>query len=706
MRAIQENRVKICHMLTLDKRSFALILILAGVLLASCQPPPTPQPDPATRTVTLPVTQKPAQANKSTLTPSVTLVPTDTPDEIDQNCCADYRIGLLGAPTTFNYWRYLEEDHSRWTGYVIGDEAPSLYDYPDLRSARRLDFVPALAADLPPAAERQDDLWVIPVKILDTAAWSDGDPITAHDIVFTIQTVLDFQLGGRWADYYPRDSLAAVEAKNDHTVIFYFNEQPGLSQWQFAVAMGPILPRHYWEAHVDQARTFIEGLDPPAVCSGELTVEQVSACQAYASARQALYKIEPVSPPSGGAYTTAGNTSNSTIRRQANPNYYLAGVKISEYADGTWVRTFPDGTSQQFYGQAEGDPILSYRRGPYSQAIKFTIYDSRVAAYDALSKGRIDYVLNPYHLTDDWLRQTAQSDEIDHYVSPKNGLAYLAFNLRRPPLDQLEFRQAVEILIDREKIAKKDLEGMVFPAYSIVPAANSFWWNPSLDPAQEGLSPQERLDQAVQILKDAGWSWKSEPSWDAASRQISPGDELRLPDGNPMPETKLIYPDPDEDLMMAAFGQEIADLLIALGVPLAAESLERDAIIHRALIAGGSFDLYVLDWRFPLYPAYLCELFYSENDTLLTGGYNSAGYSNPAFDALCDLFWVETDFQLAQEQAHQMQSLLAEDRPYIPLYHPQVFDIIGENVTLPYLPDLNGIAGAGGFQIDARVLIK
>lgn len=699
------KRVKICPMLTLSRRS-PVIIIFIGIFLTACQSTATSQPDSATITATAPATQKPTQANKSTLTPSVTLVPTDTPDEVDQNCCADYHIGLLGAPTTFNYWRYLGEDNSRWTGYVIGDEAPSLYDYPDLRSAQRLDFVPALAVDLPPKAEVRDEFWVIPVKMLDTATWSDDEPITAHDIVFTIQAVFDLQLGGRWADYYPKDSLATVKAKNDHTVEFYFNAEPGLSQWQFAVAMGPILPQHYWEEHVDEARTQIQDVEPPATCAGQLDLPQVSACQAYASARQILYEIEPLSPPSGGGYTTAGNTSGSTIRRQVNPNFYLAGVKISEYADGTWVRIFPDGTSLQLYGQAENDPILSYRRGPYSKAIKFTIYNSRIVAYDALSKGRVDYVLNPYNLTDDWLRQSAQEDEHDHYNSPQNGLAYLTFNMRRQPFDRPEFRQAVEILIDREQIAQKDLEGLVFPAYSIVPAANSFWRNPSLGPAQEGLSPRDRLDLAVQILKDAGWSWKSEPAWDAASRQIIPGDELRLPGGSPMPETNFIYPAPDEDLMMAAFGQEIADRLIALGVPLVPESLERAAIINRALVAGGSFDLYILDWRLPLYPGYLCELFYSENDTLLTGGYNSTGYNNPAFDELCDLFGVEIDPQLAQAQAYQMQSLLAEDLPYIPLFYPQVFDIIHSDVIFPYLPGLGGIVDASGFQIDARVLIK
>ncbi len=116
--------------------------------------------------------------------------------------------------------------------------------------------------------------------------------------------------------------------------------------------------------------------------------------------------------------------------------------------------------------------------------------------------------------------------------------------------------------------------------------------------------------------------------------------------------------------------------------------------------------MYILDWRFPLYPGYLCELFHSENDTLLTGGYNTTGYNTLAFDSRCDRFLKETDPQLAREQAHQLQGLLADDLPYIPLFHPQVVDMTRENLILPYLPDLDGIAGTGGLQTDARVLLK
>lgn len=690
-----------------SKISLILISVL-GLALAACQTAtPTLGPGSVTYTpATSPTATEPQSLpSKSTPTPGITRVPTDTPDAFDQKCCADYQIGLLGRPTTLNYWRYLGEDPSIWTGFVIADEAPTLFEYPALPSPDRPDFVPALAADLPGPAEQRDDFWVITVHLIESAAWSDGTPLSARDIAFTIQTVFDLQLGGRWTDFYSPDRLARAEAVDDHTIEFYFTQEPGLDQWQYAAAMGPILPRHYWKDYVDAALTLVEDVSIPESCLGNLALAQLSACQAYASARQALYEIEPSAAPSGGGYSTVASTSN-TIRRITNLNYYAADHKISLYADGTWMRTFPDGIQQQFYGKAEGDPILSYHRGPFSPSIQFTLYDTRIVAYNALSKGRVDILINPYSLTDDWLLQTAQTDEIKQYVSPQNGLAYLAFNLRRQPFDRLEFRQALEVLIDQETISQRDLEGMVFPAYTIIPQANQFWHNSQIGLEVETASPRERLDLAIQILEDSGWSWKAAPSWDAASRQIIPGQELRLPDGTPMLETSFIYPAPEDDLLMSAFGQEIAELLIALGVPLIPESLSRDTIINRALIAGGSFDLYLLDWRLPRYPGYLCQLFYGQNDTLLTGGYNTTGYNNPAFDSLCDSFLTETDPLLAQEQVHQLQVFLADDRPYIPLFHPRVTDLAHENVIFPYLPTFDGVAGAGGLQTDARVLIE
>ena len=683
------------------KRTFVLFALLFS-LLTACATPSTPLS--TTVATASPLAAKSATPALSTPSPSVQPLPTGTPDEIDRRCCQNYRIAMVRPPATLNYWRYLGETNDLWTAAVIGAEAPSLYENPPLRNPDRPDFVPALAADLPPEAEQRGDFWVIPVRMLDFAAWSDDEPVTAEDVVFTVQTALDLRLGGRWAEFYPREHLAKVQARGKYTVEFYFYEPPALSVWQFAAALGPILPKRYWEPYVAQAYEHIAGIEPPENCDHPLDDTQAAACQSYARARQTLYNVEPVSPPSGGGYATVGYTSSRTIRREQNPYFYASGVRISEYANGTWERLFPDGTVQHLYGEPQGEPLVSYRRGPYSPAIEFLIFGDLSGAYEALLKGRVDYVFDPQGVTNDLSLQIPRVDDLERRVAPQNGLVYLAFNLRHPPFDHLALRQALDVLLNRQRVVEKDLQGLGYPAYSIVPPENAFWWNPSLQVDDKPESAQGRLDLAVQILQDAGYAWKTEPSWNSAEGRAVPGEGLRAPDGVPVPDVRLLFPPSEENLLMAAFGQDITDWLTVLGIPTAAESMPRESIIGRAFIAGSGFDLYILDWQFPLYPGYLCDLFYSANDTLLTGGLNSIGYNDPRLDTICESFLAAADPEKAQDLAWQLQSVLAADLPYLPLFYPQVLDLARDDVIFPYWPALGGVAGERGFHSDTRVL--
>ena len=51
-----------------------------------------------------------------------------------------------------------------------------------------------------------------------------------------------------------------------------------------------------------------------------------------------------------------------------------------------------------------------------------------------------------------------------------------------------------------------------------------------------------------------------------------------------------------------------------------------------------------------------------------------------------------------------MEILLADQRPYIPLFSEKVFDIASDRVIFPYSDLLGGIEFQAGFQIDAQVI--
>ncbi len=82
---------------------------------------------------------------------------------------------------------------------------------------------------------------------------------------------------------------------------------------------------------------------------------------------------------------------------------------------------------------------------------------------------------------------------------PTNRVLYLAYNLKTPPLDRLEVRQAIDMAIDRDAITGKLLRGMGRPAGELL-APVTFGYDGTLRPTR--YDP----DKARALLKAAGYA--------------------------------------------------------------------------------------------------------------------------------------------------------------------------------------------------------
>jgi ABC-type transport system substrate-binding protein len=631
-----------------------------------------------------------------------------------------YTIGIFEDPLTINHWSYLGPDNSVWTAYVLSGAAPSLLTLSD----QRFDIVPSLAAEMPGGPVQEGDFWTITVSMVDNAVWSDGQPITANDVVGTVMAALDLKLTGNWPAIYPPDLLDHVEAVDDFTVKFFFTDSPGLAKWQYGAAQGPILPMHFWQPHLDEAYAIIDGLVAPELpeeldCAAEdladadaaLCAEKDAYDQAYSDARNTLYKVDATGVPMGGGYVTDKLEPGAFVSRTANDNYYFKGAKIEEYDDGAWVLTLADGTVYQLYGDASGEKTLEFTSGPYSPNVVFSIYGSQDAAFLALADGEVDYVLNPLSLARGLREQAERGSGVSTYVNADNGVFYLAFNMRKDPYGFPEFRTAVDILTDKEFVAEKILQGSVIPAYSVVPQGNAFWWNPDVETPYVGMARGDRLNMAIQVLEDAGWTWETKPEWDpedVTAEDVVPGTGLRMPNGELMPDTTILGPGPAYDPQRASFNQWIGEWMRELGMPVESELTGFNTILDPVFISA-DFDIYILGWGLTIYPDYLCDFFHSKWGVLEAGelvGYNTPGFNDAEFDAACDSFLLETDILKAQEQAYTLQDRLAVGLPYMPLFYRQSIDLIHDRVQLPYYESLGGIADLNGVQTDAQVLSK
>ena len=105
------------------------------------------------------------------------------------------------------------------------------------------------------------------------ARWHDGKPMTAHDVVWTFDTITT-KGHPFFGSYY--GSVDSAEAIDDHTVRFTFNESDN-AELPMIVGQMAILPKHYYEEQDFEKTT----LDPP-LGSGPYRVSSVDAGRSIA----------------------------------------------------------------------------------------------------------------------------------------------------------------------------------------------------------------------------------------------------------------------------------------------------------------------------------------------------------------------------------------------------------------------------------------
>ncbi len=712
------------------------LLVIASMALAACQP----------ETVTV-VETVVVEVEKE-----VEAAPAEEAPEAE--CCDAYRIALFEEPVSLNYWNYLGPGSSVWTSYVISQSQAQLFQLSD----QRFDFVTQLALEIPEPVDNGDDTYTITVDLVQDAVWSDGEPITAQDYVFTFNTCKDLKLTQNWPNQCtPNDVEVEVTALDDYTVEFHFlNQAPSLGNWQAGLALAPILPEHYWAEKAAEGYAFVEEIAAPGeapepimvACEGddmhpdctaaleeagedaenvevELTCESEgglpedfqSACDAYAdevavydeaftNARTTLYEADASDVPVYGGYTTDTWEPGAFVQRSANESYYFKGAEVVEFEDGTWQLTMPDGTNYQLYGNAEGEETLRFTQGPFSPNIVFSIYGSQDAAFLALANGEVDYVINPLGLARGLREQAERGEGIQTYTNADYGMYYLAFNMNKFPMSNYEFRHAMDISIDKDFVVNSVLGGVVFPMYSTMPPGNGFWHNPEVAKPYVELTRAERVDMAVQVLKDAGWSWTAEPFWDEDLQDVTPGEGILGPDGKEVPELTILGPGPAYDPIRATFNQWISEWARELGFPVKSELTGFNTILGPVFI-DANYDMYILGWSLGnvAFPNYYFDFWHSSQCTADTGNYNTPCLKDAEYDAVVEEFMETGDLARAQELIYQAQEILADRRPYITLFYKQTHDLAHSRVNFPYTESLGGIEFQTGFQTDAQVLL-
>ena len=602
-----------------------------------------------------------------------------------------YQMGIFEEPTTRNFWNYFGgPGGSVWTQYVLVGHTDSLYGYSD----QRFDWIPSLAADFPTALAKETvggvEYWTTTVPMSKGVSWSDGEELNADDFVFTVQTALDLNLASNWASSVDPIFLNRVEKIDSHTVKIFFNAMnedgealtPGLSVWQFGLGFMPIMAEHYWAPVVEEAKKV--GDDFP-------------------QQHEALFAHVPDGEPTAGGFTYKRWEPGAFYEKETDANYFFTGTVITEYANGAYAESNErTGRSVAYFGEAAGDKTLEYTAGPHMDSAIFSIYGNQDAAILALTNGDIDYVFNPLGLEKGFLDRVNKAADLDVAVNANNGVRYLGFNTRKAPMNIKEFRQAVATLIDKEFVTQTILQGEALPVYSMVPEGNGFWHNGGVPKIGEGMTRGERLTQAVELLKNAGFAFEQEPEISEDGNFVSkPGKGLMMPNGDPVPEMELIAPSAGYDPMRSTFAIWIERWLNDVGIPLRANLTGFNVIVSELFsdTVAEDLDMWMLGWGLSIFPDYLDSFFHSRHAPEGNGGNNWGGYSNPEYDDLSLGLLSETTIEGARDKVFKLQQYLADDLPYVTLFTTPKLDVYRPaRVEFPYTDVLGGVESQGGMQ--------
>jgi len=464
------------------------------------------------------------------------------------------------------------------------------------------------------------------------AKWSDGSELTSEDVAFTGHLIKILKVPRYLSSW---EFIQKIETPDKRTVRFTLREPKAI--FLSRTLTTPIIQKKCWEAILER----VKGLEKPLL---------------------EVLKQKIVNPISSGPFV------------------------LKEWRRGAYV--FLE-RNEHFFGR--GQEIAGYHLGPHIDGIIFKFFGTSDAAVLALMKGSIDMFW--WGLQEGYLADLEDHKNVKVITSEKSALYYVGFNLRKKPFNDIQFRKAVALITDKHFIVKRILQGYALQADSIVPSSNAFWHDPNVPKYGEGLTRDERIRKAHQLLKEGGYTWEEPPV--NAEGEIVQGEELRLPDGSEMKRLTILTPPADYDPQRAMVGIMIQEWLKMLGIPTTSKPMPLGSLIQQVKTRH-DFDLFVLGYgNLSLDPDYLRNFFISKNNR--AKGWNTSGYNNPRFDRIANASADAMNREKRKALIWEMQEILMHDLPWLPLYTPKLAEGLREDRFTGWVKTVGGIGNRWSF---------
>lgn len=341
---------------------------------------------------------------------------------------------LTGAPTTFNY--------------LLAEDEPTIIVTQFLLTSRLIDFdheSQQFIAGLAESWESEKDTKTVNIKLREGLKFSDGEALTADDVVFTLAAIYDerSQAAGLRDGMLVDDQPIAAKKIDERNLQLVF-PKPVASVENYLINLG-VLPEHALKGDFDAGK--LAG-------SWKITAR-------------------PEAIISSGPFVVTKATAGQRLEFARNPHYYKTdnrGTRLP-YLDKFNVEVIED-PNKTFIDINRGSVDLADKVRPTDFA-ELTKNGGAIVAKDAGPGLGVDHF---------WFNLN---------TSAPDGKP-LSNQVKRAWFADKRFRQAIAAAVDRDSIATNTLQGLATPLHGFVSPASKVWAKKDLANINYDLAAAER----------------------------------------------------------------------------------------------------------------------------------------------------------------------------------------------------------------------